>query len=196
LNPDRQQALQLLTEFTKSDSLIKHALAVEAAMMAYARRFDEDEEKWGIIGLIHDFDYEAYPTLDLHVIEGVKILRARGWPEEMVRAVESHASYTGVSRDSPMEKTLFAVDELVGFVTAVALVRPSRSVMDVDPSSVRKKMKDKAFARSVNRQDILEGAEALGVPLDEHIAFVTQAMRGIAGSLGLEGSLPGGERSA
>jgi putative nucleotidyltransferase with HDIG domain len=196
LNPDRQQALQLLTEFTKSDSLIKHALAVEAAMRAYARRFGEDEDRWGIVGLIHDFDYEAYPTLNLHVIEGVKILRDRGWPEEMIRAVESHASYTGVSRDTTMERTLFAVDELVGFITAVALVRPSRSIMDVDPSSVRKKMKDKAFARSVNRQDIVEGAEALGVPLDEHIAFVVEAMRGIAGSLGLEGTQPGKQPSS
>ena len=191
MNPDRQQALQLLTEFTKSDSLIKHALAVEAAMRAYARRFGEDEDRWGVVGLIHDFDYETYPTLDQHVVEGVKILRERGWPEDLVRAVESHASYTGVSRDAPMERTLFAVDELVGFVTAVALVRPSKSVMDVDPSSVRKKMKDKAFARSVNRQDIVEGAEALGVPLDEHIAFVIQAMRDIAGSLGLEGTQAG-----
>jgi putative nucleotidyltransferase with HDIG domain len=188
LDPDREQAMQLLTEFTKSDSLIKHALAVEAAMRAHARRFGESEERWGVVGLIHDFDYEMYPTLDLHVIEGVKILRERGWPEDIIRAVESHASYTGVSRDSPMERTLFAVDELVGFITAVALVRPSKSVMDVDPSSVRKKMKDKAFARAVSREDIVAGAEALGVPLDEHIAFVIEAMRGIAGSLGLEGA--------
>lgn len=193
MEPSRERAMELLQEFTKSDSLIKHALAVEAAMMAYARKFGEDEQRWGVVGLIHDFDYEKYPTWDKHVYEGARILRERGWPEEVVRAVESHASYTGVPRASLMEKTLFAVDELTGFISAVALVRPSKSIMDVEPSSVRKKMKDKAFARAVSREDIVRGAEELGVPLDEHIAFVTRAMQGIARELGLEGSGATGE---
>jgi len=187
MEPNREQAMKLLTEFTRNESLIKHALAAEAAMRAYARHFGQDEEKWGVAGLIHDFDYEIYPTLGEHVVEGAKILRQRGWPEEMVRAMESHADYTGVSRDSLMERALFAVDELVGFITAVALVRPTKSIMDVEPSSVRKKMKDKAFARSVRREDIVKGAEELGLPLDEHIAFVLAAMQGIARELGLEG---------
>ena len=188
MEPNCEETWKLLTEFTTSDSLIKHALAVEAAMRAYAHRFGEDEEPWGVVGLVHDFDYEMYPTLDQHVIEGTKILRERGWPEWVVRAVESHASYTGVPRTTPLEKTLFAVDELVGFITAVTLVRPSKSIVDVQPSSVKKKMKDKAFARSVSREDIAEGAEEMGIPLDEHIAFVIGAMKEIAGELGLEGS--------
>lgn len=188
MQPDREQAMRLLTEFTANESLLKHALAVEAAMRAYARRFGEDEERWGVVGLIHDFDYERYPRLGEHVVEGARILRERGWPEDVVRAVESHADYTGVPRTSPMEKTLFAVDELVGFITAVALVRPTRSVMDLEPSSVRKKMKDRAFARSVNREDIVAGAGELGLPLEEHMAFVIGAMRGIARELGLEGT--------
>ncbi len=188
MQPTREDAMELLTEFTKSDSLIKHALAVEAAMRAYARHFGEDEEKWGVVGLIHDFDYEQNPTWDRHVYVGVEILRERGWPEEIVEGVASHANYMNVPRDTPMKKVLFAVDELTGFVSAVALVRPSKSVMDVEPSSVRKKMKDKAFARSVSREDIVEGAEALGIPLEEHIAFVTRAMQGVARELGLEGN--------
>lgn len=185
MEPDRDRAMELLKEFTKSDSLIKHALAVEAAMRAYARKFGDDEEKWAVVGLIHDFDYELNPTLDRHVFEGARILRERGWPEEIVQGMESHADYTGVPRVTPMQRVLFAVDELVGFITAVALVRPSKSVMDLEPSSVRKKMKDKAFARSVRREDIVKGAEELGVPLDEHIAFVIRAMQPIAGDLGL-----------
>lgn len=180
--------MKLLTEFTQSDSLIKHALAVEAAMRAYARKFGEDEEKWGVVGLIHDFDYEQNPTWDKHVYEGVRILRERGWPEEIVEGVASHASYMNIPRDTPMKKSLFAVDELTGFISAVALVRPSKSVMDVEPSSVRKKMKDKAFARAVSREDIVQGAEAMGIPLDEHIGFVIRAMQSIAEELGLDGA--------
>lgn len=179
--------MALLTEYTKSESLIKHALAVEAAMRAYARRFGEDPDRWGVVGLIHDFDYEQNPTWETHVYEGIRILRERGWPEDMVLVVASHANYMDVPRDDPMRKALFAVDELSGFISAVALVRPSKSVMDVEPSSVKKKMKDKAFARSVSREDIVSGAEALGVPLEEHIAFVTEAMKEKAGELGLAG---------
>jgi putative nucleotidyltransferase with HDIG domain len=185
---NRQDAWDLLCEYTKSEGLRKHALAVEAAMRYFARKHGEDEEKWGIAGLLHDFDYEIHPTLDKHPQEGAKILRERGWPEEIVRAVLSHAEHTGVERISPMEKTLFAVDELSGFVTAVALVRPNKSLFEVEPSSVRKKMKDKAFARSVNRDDIVKGAEELGVELNDHIAEVIEAMRGAADELGLRGS--------
>ncbi len=190
MEPTREQAWELLTEFTTNESLIKHGLAAEAAMRAYARRFGEDEEKWGIVGLIHDFDYEQNPTFDKHVYVGARILRERGWPEEVVVAVESHADYLNIPRVTPMQKTLAAVDELVGFITAVALVRPTKSVMDVEASSVRKKMKDKAFARAVNRDDIIRGAELLDVPLDEHITFVIQALRGIAPELGLDGAVP------
>ena len=188
MQPNREEAMQLLQEFTQSDSLIKHALAVEAAMRAYARKFGEDEEKWGVVGLIHDFDYEQNQTWDTHVYVGVKILRERGWPEEIVEGVASHATYMNIPRDTPMKKVLFAVDELTGFISAVALVRPSKSVMDVEASSVKKKMKDKAFARAVSREDILQGAESLGVPLEEHIAFVTRAMQAVAKELGLEGT--------
>jgi putative nucleotidyltransferase with HDIG domain len=187
MEPTREQAWDLLTEFTTNDSLIKHALAVEGAMRAYASKYGEDVEKWGIVGLIHDFDYDQNPTWETHVYAGAKILRERGWPEEIVVGMESHASYLNIPRTTMMQKTLFAVDELVGFITAVALVRPSKSVMDVEASSVRKKMKDKAFARSVNREDILSGAELLGVPLDEHITFVIQSLRPIAAELGIAG---------
>ena len=175
----------MLTEFTQSESLRKHALAVEACMCAYARKYGESEEFWGVVGLIHDFDYEKYSTLDEHVWRGREILKQRGWPEDIVRAVMSHADYTGVSRDSMMEKALFACDELAGFITAVALVKPSKSLAEVDTKSVRKKMKDKAFARSVNRDDIVRGAAGMGVDLDEHIAFCIEAMKSIAGELGL-----------
>ncbi len=190
MQPTRDDAMALLREFTQSDSLIKHALAVEAAMRAYARRFGEDEEKWGVVGLIHDFDYEHYPTQEEHVHQGVRILRERGWPEEIVEAAAAHADYMEIPRDTLMKKTIYAVDELTGFVSAVALVRPSKSVLDVEPSSVRKKMKDKAFARAVNREDIVKGAELLGLPLEEHIAFVIASMRAVAGDLGLEGTAP------
>jgi putative nucleotidyltransferase with HDIG domain len=185
---NRADAWDLLCEFTKNDSLRKHALAVEAAMRHFARRHGEDEEKWGIVGLLHDFDYEQNPTLDKHPFVGASILRERAWPEEFARAVLSHGDHTGVSRESLMEKTLFAVDELTGLITAVALVRPTKSILDVEASSVRKKMKDKAFARSVNREDIIKGAEELGVDLNAHIGEVIQAMQSVADELGLRGT--------
>ena len=185
---DRQDAWELLCQYTKSEGLRKHGLAVEAVMRHFARKRGEDEEKWAIVGLLHDFDYEMNPTLDKHPTEGARILRESGWPDEIVRAILSHADHTGVERVSPMEKTLHAADELAGFVTAVALVRPNKSVFEVEPSSVRKKMKDKAFARSVNRDDIVRGAEGLGVDLDAHIADVIEAMRGVADELGLRGT--------
>jgi len=186
---NREDAWQLLTEFTKSESLIHHALAVEAAMRAYARKFGEDEEKWGVVGLIHDFDYERFPTVPQHATEGPRILRERGWPEEIARAVQSHANYTGVSRESLMEKALYAVDELTGLITAVALVRPSKDIRDITKiKSVKKKWKDKSFAAAVSREEIAEGAEALGVDLwTEHVPLVLEAMKGIAEELGLAG---------
>jgi len=185
---DRQAAWGLLTEFTQSESLRKHALAVEACMRAYARQEGEDEEKWGVVGLIHDFDYQKYPSLDDHPMRGSEILEQRGWPEEIRRAILSHADHTGVTRQSRLEHALFACDELAGFITAVALVKPGKSLAEVDARSVRKKMKDKAFARSVNREDITKGAQELGVELEQHIAFCIEAMKGIAGELGLDGS--------
>jgi len=186
---NREEAWQLLTEFTKSESLIKHALAVEAGMRAYARKYGEDEEKWGIVGLIHDFDYEKFPTVPEHGTEGPKILRERGWPEEIARAVQSHATYTGVSRESLMEKALYAVDELTGLITAVALVRPTKDIRDITKiKSIKKKWKDKSFAAAVSREEIAEGAEALGVDLwTEHVPLVLEAMKGIAEELGLAG---------
>jgi putative nucleotidyltransferase with HDIG domain len=181
------QHWKLLTEFTKSESLRKHALAVEACMRAYARKFSADEELWGTVGLIHDFDYEKYPTAQEHPYKGKEILKQRGYSDEICRAIMSHAEYTGVTRDTPLQKALFACDELAGFITAVALVKPGKSLAEVEAKSVRKKMKDKAFARSVNRDDIVNGARDLGVDLDEHIAFCIEALRGIAGELGLAG---------
>lgn len=184
---DRTEAWNLLTEFTQSESLRKHALAVEACMRAYARKFGGDEELWGIVGLIHDFDYEKYPTLQEHPFKGSEILKERGYSDEIRRAIMSHAEYSGVSRNTPLEKALFACDELAGFITAVALVKPSKSLAEVDAKSVRKKMKDKAFARSVSRDDIVNGARELGVDLDEHISFCIEAMKGAATELGLAG---------
>ena len=184
----REDAWTLLTEFTLSESLRKHALAVEACLRAYARKFDGDEEKWGIVGLIHDFDYEKYPSLEDHPYRGNEILTERGWPDDIKTAIMSHADYTGVPRTNNLEKTLFACDELAGFITAASLVRPDKSIHTLEPKSVRKRMKDKAFARTVNRDDIVNGAAALGVDLDEHIAFCIAAMRGIAKELGLEGN--------
>jgi predicted hydrolase (HD superfamily) len=188
----RPEAWGLLTEFTQSESLRKHALAVEACMRAYARKFSpgsaQVEDLWGVVGLTHDFDYEKWPSLQDHPYQGNEILKERGWPEEIRRAIMSHAEYTGVTRDTPMEKALFACDELAGFITAVALVKPGKSLAEVDARSVRKKMKDKAFARSVNRNDILNGAADLNVDLDEHIAYCIEAMKGIAEELGLDGS--------
>jgi len=185
---DRESAWCLLTEFTQSESLRKHALAVEACMRAYARKFGADEALWGVVGLIHDFDYEKYPSLQDHPYRGNEILAERGYPEEIRRAVMSHAEYTGVKRESQMEKTLFACDELAGFLTACSLVKPGKSLAEVDAKSVRKKMKDKAFARSVNRDDIINGAAELGVDLEEHIGFCIEAMKAIAEKLGLDGS--------
>jgi putative nucleotidyltransferase with HDIG domain len=185
---DRNQAWSLLCEYTQSESLRKHMLAVEACMRAYARKFGEDEDKWGITGLLHDFDYEKYPTPAEHPFVGNKILEDRGYPEEMRRAILSHADYSGVKRESRMEKTLYACDEIAGFITASALVKPNKSLAEVEAKSVRKKMKDKAFARSVNRDDIINGAADLGVDLEEHIAFCIEAMKGIAGELGLAGN--------
>src|SRR6266446_1358444 len=189
---DREQAWGLLTEFTQSESLRKHALAVEACMRAYARKYHPgsapDEELWGVVGLLHDFDYEKYPSLDDHPYKGNEILKQRGWPEIITKAVMSHAEYTGVTRDTPLEKALFACDELAGFITAVALIKPSKSLSEVDVKSVRKRMKDKAFARKVNRQDIVNAAAELGLDLDEHIANCIEAMKGIAAELGLDGS--------
>jgi putative nucleotidyltransferase with HDIG domain len=187
---NRADAWQLENEYTESSSLTKHMLAVEAAMRAYARRFGEDEELWATVGLVHDFDYEQNPDLSVegHPVTGSKILRERGWPEEIIRAVLSHASeYTGVPRETPLEKALWAVDELTGLITAVALVRPSKSIHDVKVKSVRKKWKDRSFAAAVKREDIEQGAEALGVDLWEHVGVVLQAMQGIAGDLDLEG---------
>ncbi|MCH8849668.1 MAG: HDIG domain-containing protein [Chloroflexi bacterium] len=185
---DRQAAWDLLCEFTKGEGLRKHGLAVEAVMRHFARKHGEDEAMWGITGLLHDFDYEAHPNEQQHPSEGAVVLRERGYPEEVVIAILGHADYTGVPRDTMMAKTLYAVDELTGFVTAVALVRPSKSVMDVEPRSVRKKLKDKAFARAVNRDEITQGAGELAVELNEHIGEVIAAMRGVADELGLGGS--------
>jgi putative nucleotidyltransferase with HDIG domain len=185
---NREQAWGLLTEFTQSESLRKHALAVESCMRAYARKFGENEETWAITGLLHDFDYERHPTPEEHPFVGEKILAERGYPEEIRRAILSHAQYSGVPRQSKMEKTLFACDELAGFITACAMVKPSKSLAEVEAKSVRKKMKDKAFARAVSRSDITEGAAELGIELEEHIAFCVDAMRSVAGELGLAGS--------
>jgi predicted hydrolase (HD superfamily) len=196
---DRENAWCLLTEFTQSESLRKHALAVEACMRACAGKFGSgnsgaaelglsEEDLWGIVGLIHDFDYEKYPSLEDHPYKGNEILKQRGWPDVITRAIMSHAEYSGVTRDSPMEKALFACDELAGFITAVALIKPGKSLAEVDAKSVRKRMKDKAFARKVNRDDIVNGAADLGVDLDEHIAFCIGALQGIADKLGLDGS--------
>ena len=189
---DRAQAWGLLTEFTQSESLRKHALAVEACMRAYAEKLSNgsagEKELWGVVGLLHDYDYEKYPSLDDHPYKGNEILNERGYSDEIRRAILSHAEYSGVTRDTPMEKALFACDELAGFITAVALVKPGKSLAEVDARSVRKKMKDKAFARSVKREDIVNAAADLGVDLEEHIAFCIEALKGVADQLGLDGS--------
>jgi putative nucleotidyltransferase with HDIG domain len=181
---DRQAAWELLCEYTKNENLRKHALAVEACIRAYARKFGEDEAKWGVVGLIHDFDYEVHPNAPDHPLKGSEILKEKGYPEEIRRAILGHADYTSVPRDTPLAKVLFASDELAGFITACSLVRPDK-LATLEAKSVRKRMKDKAFARAVSREDIIKGAEELGVPLDEHITFCIEAMRGIAGQLGL-----------
>ena len=185
---NRDEAWTLVTEETSSSALQKHMLAVEAVMRAYARKFGEDEETWGLVGLLHDLDYERHPSQDAgHPFAGVELLRSRGVDETVCRAILSHADYSGVPRESRMERALFSADELSGFVIAVALVRPSRSLDDVDVAAVRKKMKDKAFARAVRREDIVRGAEELGVSLDDHIAFVIEALRARATELGVHG---------
>lgn len=184
---NREQAYSLLVEYTESRSLLKHALAVEASMRAYARKFGEDPEEWGNVGLLHDFDYEKHPTAEGHPYVGVEILRQKGFPDRVLRAILAHADYTGVRRESTLDRALYACDEVSGFVTAVALVRPTKSIFDVDVAGVRKKLKDKAFAKGVNRDDVLRGAEELDVPLDEHIAFVIEALKGAADVLELRG---------
>jgi putative nucleotidyltransferase with HDIG domain len=188
--PNREDAWSLLCEYTQSENLRKHALAVEACVRGYARKFGADEELWSVTALLHDFDYERWPNAghhptQEHPCEGTKILRERGYPEEMVHAILAHADYCGVARFSPLDKTLFACDELAGFLTACALVKPSKKIAEVEAPSVRKKMKDKAFARGVSRDDVIKGAEQLGVPLDEHIRFCIEAMRTVADQLGL-----------
>jgi putative nucleotidyltransferase with HDIG domain len=184
----RETGWCLLTEFTQSESLRKHALAVESCMRSYARKTGADEELWGIVGLLHDFDYEKFPTAEEHPYKGSEILKEHGYSEEVRRAIMSHAEYTGVARLSQLERTLFACDELTGFITACALVKPGKSLAEVEAKSVRKKMKDRAFARSVHREDIIAGAADLGVDLEEHIAFCIEAMQGIARELGLDGN--------
>jgi predicted hydrolase (HD superfamily) len=185
----RDDAWRLLTEYTKNESLLKHAMAVEAAVRGYARKFAEPEQDWGVVALLHDFDYERWPTQEDHPFRGTEILRAQGYPEWVMRAILSHADYSGVPRESLLEKTLFACDEMAGFVTAASLVRPSKSVLDLEAASVIRRMKDKAFARNVKREDLRAGAELLGLPLDEHVGNVIAFMRDRADALGLRGSL-------
>lgn len=182
--PTRDEAIEILHELTKSESLRKHGLAVEASMRAYARRYGEDEETWGLVGILHDFDYEAHPTLDEHPFVGAQLLRDRGWPEEIVEGVLAHAPYTGVQRDTPLKRTIYAVDELSGFIVACALVY-ERNLSNLDPSRVRKKLKDKSFARQVNREDVRVGLEDLGGDPDEHIQYVIDALKTVAPELGL-----------
>jgi putative nucleotidyltransferase with HDIG domain len=185
----REDAWALMTEYTQGESLRKHMLAVEAAVRGYARQFGEDEEDWGVVALLHDFDYERYPDQQNHPYRGVEVLKARGYPEWVTRAILSHADYSGVPRASRLEKTLYACDEMSGIVTAASLVRPSKSILDLEASSVMKRMKDKAFARAVNRDDLRRGAEELGIPLDQHITNVITFMREQADALGLRGNL-------
>ncbi len=190
--PNREESWNLLCEYTQSESLRKHALAVEACVRAYARKLNSDEELWGITALLHDFDYERWPNdahhpTEEHPCEGSRILRERGYAEEMIHAILGHADYCNVARISPLDKTLFACDELAGFLTACALIKPSKSIHEVEAASVKKKLKDKAFARGVNRDDVYKGAEELGIPLEEHINFCITALRSIAAELGLSG---------
>ncbi len=184
-SPTREEAWALVTDMTQSETLRRHMRSVEAAMRAYARRFGEDEELWGVLGLIHDWDYESGPTADQHPNRGIAMLRDRGWPEDLLMDLASHAEYLEVPRDTPIRKTLYAVDEMCGFIIACALVKPDRSLAAVDARTVRKKMKDKAFARAVHREQLIAGAEALEVPFDEHVEVVRDALRPIAAELGL-----------
>jgi len=182
---DREACLSLLKEYTKSESLLKHAYAVESCVRAYAKKLGEDEDYWGNVALLHDFDYEMYPTAEEHPYKGAEILRGKGFNEEFIKTIMSHADYTGVPRDTQLAKVLFACDELAGFITAVTLVRPSKSLDEVKVKSVKKKMKDKGFSRAVSREDIIKGAEDLGVPLEEHIQFCIEAMKAKKDLLGL-----------
>lgn len=184
---NREEAWEILCKYTKGEPLRKHGRAVEAAMRAYARKYGGDEEKWGIVGLLHDFDFEMHPTEEEHPEKGVPILREHGVPEDIIHAVRCHADYTPVEPQSDMDRAIFAVDELTGFIIAVALVRPNKSIHEVDVKSVKKKMKDKGFARAVRREDITNGAERLGVDLDEHIAFVIDSLKPVAEELGIAG---------
>ena len=189
--PNREDAWELLCEYTKGDGLRKHAIAVETAMRACAKRYgepDADEDEWGLVGLLHDFDYEMFPTPDQHPFTGANILCGRAYPDRIIRAILGHATYTGVPRDTVMARALFATDELCGFLVACALVRPTKSLDDLEVSSVKKKLKDKAFARSVNRDDIKQGVEELGVSLEEHVRFVIDALRPVQKSIGLSGT--------
>ena len=186
---NRDDAWALLTEYTKSESLLKHALAVEAAVRGYARHYGENEDDWGVVALLHDFDYERWPSAEDHPFRGSEILAAKGYPEWMIRAILSHADYSGVARESQLERTLFACDELCGFLTAASLVRPSKSILDLEAPSVIKRMKDKAFARAVKREDLRAGAELLGLTLEQHITNVIGFMRPQADALGLRGTL-------
>ena len=186
---NREDAWKLLTTYTTSDSLLKHAMAVEASVAGYARKFGEDEQAWSVVALLHDFDYERWPTPEDHPFRGCEILREKGYPEWVTRAILSHADYSGVPRTSLLEKTLWACDELSGFIVAASLVRPTKSILDLEPKSVLKRMKDKAFARAVKREDLRQGAEELGLPLEEHIANVISFMRERADALGLRGTL-------
>jgi len=188
---DRQAAWDLLCEYTKTEPLRKHALAVEAAMRAYAGKLGGDQDRWAAVGLLHDFDYEIHPTLEDHPVKGAEILRERGWPEEIIYAVMCHADHLGLERKTPMDRAIYAVDELTGLIIAVALVRPNKSIDEVDAKAVRKKMKDKSFARAVNREDVVKGAEQLGVELNEHIAFVIEALKPVAAELGIAGTSQG-----
>jgi predicted hydrolase (HD superfamily) len=187
--PTRDDAYALMTEYTQSESLRKHMLAVEASVRGYARLWGENEHEWGIVALLHDFDYERWPDQENHPFRGVEILKEKGYPEWMTRAILSHAEYSGVPRESRLEHTLFACDEMSGFVTAAALVRPSKSLLDLEAASVVKRMKDKAFARAVSRDDLRKGAEEIGLPLDQHIANVIAFMRLEADALGLKGAI-------
>jgi putative nucleotidyltransferase with HDIG domain len=186
---NRETAWTLLTEYTKNESLLKHALAVEAAVRGYARIYGQNEDEWGVVALLHDFDYERWPSQDDHPFRGTEILREKGYPEWVIRAILSHADYSGVTRESQLEKALFACDEMAGFITAASLVRPSKSVLDLEASSVLKRMKDKAFARAVKREDLRAGADLLGLPLETHIANVIGFMREQTDRLGLRGTL-------
>jgi len=199
--PNRPEAWALLCEFTQSESLRKHALAVEACVRAYSRKFSGDEDTWALAALLHDFDYERWPNAEHypgaeHPYAGSLILREHGYPEEIITAILSHANYTGVPRLTPLDKTLFACDELAGFLTACALIKPSKSIHEVETASVKKKLKDKAFARGVSRDDVYKGAEELGLPLDEHISFCIEALRSVAADLGLNGLASAAPRSS